>query len=205
MTSGQGAASVGHDLTGGRARRRLSARDWATAALTAIGEGGLAAVAVEPLAARLGTTKGSFYWHFANRQALIEAALRLWEEQHTGAIIAALDSEPDAESRLRRLFTFVVGASRDDVIEMALLATADHPLVAPVMRRVTERRVQYVASQYQELGLTLEEARSWALHAVGVYLGHIQLAHAAPGVLPAEPETWQQHLGQMLSVLVPQR
>lgn len=205
MNLEQDVASSGRTQTGRPARRRLSADDWATAALTAIGEGGLAALAVEPLAVRLGTTKGSFYWHFSNRQALIEAALRLWEEGHTEAIIAALDSEPDAEARLRKLFALVVGASRGDMIEVALLASADDPLVAPVMRRVTERRVQYVASQYEELGLVQAEARSWALLAVGVYLGHLQFAHAASGVLPAEPETWQQHLDQMLTVLVPQR
>ena len=39
---------------------RLSAEDWALAALDVIAEQGLAAVAVEPLARRLGVTKGSF-------------------------------------------------------------------------------------------------------------------------------------------------
>ncbi|MEO7478195.1 MAG: helix-turn-helix domain-containing protein, partial [Lysobacteraceae bacterium] len=41
---------------------RLSAADWAQAALDQLGEQGLAAVGVEPLARRLGVTKGSFYW-----------------------------------------------------------------------------------------------------------------------------------------------
>ena len=58
-------------------RGRLSADDWAEAALDLIAEQGVAAVAVEPLARRLGVTKGSFYWHFADlptyRSALIEA------------------------------------------------------------------------------------------------------------------------------------
>src|SRR5690349_9457645 len=88
---------------GGAARQRLTAQDWADAALTAIGEGGLAAVAVEPLAARLGATKGSFYWHFANRDALIEAALERWEEVGTEAVITEAEAEPDPTGRLRRL------------------------------------------------------------------------------------------------------
>src|SRR5260370_1248821 len=57
-------------------QRRLTRDDWITAALRAIADGGLAAVGVEPLAARLGATKGSFYWHFENRDALLEAAIR---------------------------------------------------------------------------------------------------------------------------------
>src|SRR5690606_6770697 len=54
---------------------RLSAEDWAQAALDLIAEHGVASVAVEPLARRLGVTKGSFYWHFPSRDALLQAAL----------------------------------------------------------------------------------------------------------------------------------
>ena len=48
----------------------LSANDWAEAALSAIAARGIEGVAIEPLARELGVTKGSFYWHFANRNAL---------------------------------------------------------------------------------------------------------------------------------------
>ena len=54
---------------------RLSADDWSAAALQQIGEQGVPALAVEPLARRLGVTKGSFYWHFPTRDALLQAAL----------------------------------------------------------------------------------------------------------------------------------
>src|SRR5215208_5411903 len=85
-------------------RPRLSADDWAQAALVALGEGGLSAVAIERLATQLGTTKGSFYWHFPNRRALIDAALARWEQRRTEAVIAGMESEPDPRQRLRRLF-----------------------------------------------------------------------------------------------------
>src|SRR3546814_18257468 len=52
---------------------RLSAEDWAQAALDLIAEHGVAAVAVEPLARRLGVTKGSFYWHFpSDRKSVVQ-------------------------------------------------------------------------------------------------------------------------------------
>ncbi|WP_165367545.1 TetR/AcrR family transcriptional regulator, partial [Phytoactinopolyspora endophytica] len=180
-----------------------SADDWAQAALTAIREGGLKSVAVEPLAARLGTTKGSFYWHFTNRHALVEAALQLWEQEHTEALIAHIEADADPAVRLRRLFALVVGYSRSDSTEVALMATADDPLVAPVMRRVTERRVSYVASLFEELGVPADQARGRALLAVSVYLGHVQLAHAAPDTLPTGPEEWQRHIDDMSDALLP--
>ena len=77
-------------------QRRLTREDWITAALGAIADGGLAAVGVEPLAARLGTTKGSFYWHFENRDALLEAAIGRWEKETTTDVIAEITASHDA-------------------------------------------------------------------------------------------------------------
>ncbi|MGW7055426.1 TetR/AcrR family transcriptional regulator [Streptomyces sp. NPDC054887] len=167
---------------------RLSARDWADAALAAIAEGGLAAVAVEPLAVRLGTTKGSFYWHFANREALIEAALARWAETATEAAITEIDGEPDPAVRIRRLFTEATASAVDDPLEVSLLATASHPQVAAALRRVTERRVDYVTRLFADLGFPEPEARRRGLLAYSVYLGHTQLGHAAPSVLPRGDE-----------------
>jgi AcrR family transcriptional regulator len=44
---------------------------------------------------RLGATKGSFYWHFADREALVEAALADWEHSHTAAVIAEIETSSD--------------------------------------------------------------------------------------------------------------
>ncbi|NGN62685.1 TetR/AcrR family transcriptional regulator [Streptomyces sp. A7024] len=166
-------------------KQRLTAQDWADAALTAMGEGGLAAVAVEPLAARLGTTKGSFYWHFANRAALIDAALARWEETGTEAVIDRIEAEPDPERRLRTLFAVAKAEAAEDPLELSLLATADHPQVAAVLRRVTERRVAYVAGLFEQLGFPPEEARHRGFLAYTSYLGHIQLARAVPEAIPS--------------------
>ncbi|MFE9646792.1 TetR/AcrR family transcriptional regulator [Streptomyces sp. NPDC006365] len=170
-------------------KARLSARDWADAALAAIGEGGgLAAVAVEPLAARLGATKGSFYWHFGNREALIEAALTRWIEADTEEIITAVETEPDPEKRLRRLFTEITKPDTADPLEVSLLASTDHPQVAAALRQVTERRIGYLTGLFTELGFAEDEARRRGLMAYSFYLGHTQLGHAVPSALPSREE-----------------
>ena len=61
-------------------RSKLSAGDWEQQALELIAEKGIRAVAVESLARRMGVTKGSFYWHFPNRDALLEQSLLRWEK-----------------------------------------------------------------------------------------------------------------------------
>lgn len=184
-------------------RRRLSPEDWTEAALDAIGEVGLAGVAVEPLAARLGATKGSFYWHFRDQRALVEAALERWEQERTEAVIAEADGEPDPTGRMRRLFDLTLGIGRADRVELALLANVEDPVVAPVLRRVTDRRIGYVASLYEQLGLEPTDARGWASIAVSVHLGQVQLAHAAPEALPRDGEPWERHLARLGQALLP--
>src|SRR5207245_3767064 len=108
----------------------LMPADWARAAFRAIARGGVDAVAVEPIAAELGATKGSFYWHFKNRGALIEAALDEWEQRLTDDVIEELDRESDPARRLKNLFAaaFELGA-RERAAEIALLANPDPPSV----------------------------------------------------------------------------
>lgn len=168
-------------------RKRLSASDWTAAALDALSSGGVAAVAVEPLAARLGATKGSFYWHFASRDALIEAVLQRWESTETDDVIALVETEPDVRTRLRNLLAVALGGPGDRAgarVELALQATADHVLVAPVLSRVTRRRLDYLAGLFSDLGFAPGEARRRSLLAYTAYLGHAQLAHATPDAVP---------------------
>ncbi len=174
-----------------RERKRLTVRDWTAAALTAIADGGLAAVAVEPLAASLGTTKGSFYWHFTNRDALLEAALQEWERTDTDEVITLVEAETDVRRRLHTLLVVAVGSHTEHAgnrIELALQATATHPLVAPVLARVTRRRLDYLAEQFAALGFPPEGARQRSLLAYTAYLGHAQLVHAAPDSAPSGAE-----------------
>jgi AcrR family transcriptional regulator len=188
-------------------RKQLSADDWAAAALEALARGGLAAVAVEPLAKALGTTKGSFYWHFADRDALVRATLETWERRDTDSVIAAVEDSSDARERLRRLLRLVLGAVGDGPgggagsVELALQASATHPLVSPVLARVTERRLDYLTALFSELGLTRPRARDRALLAYTTFLGHAQLAHASPGLLP-QGRASTTHVDQVVDLLV---
>ena len=165
-------------------RTRLSAGSWAAAALDALISDGVAAVAVEPLAVRLGATKGSFYWHFANRDALLSAALELWEARYNESLEAA-DEQPDPARRLAFLFADVVSAADDERSgEINLLAAAEHPLVGPVVRRVAARRTDYLIDLFRQMGYSLGEARRRGLLAHQVYLGYLEMAARLPELLP---------------------
>ena len=64
---------------------RLSRDDWLDAAFQAVVEGGFDKVRVLGLAATLGVTRGSFYWHFDDHAELIGALLARWRERELAA------------------------------------------------------------------------------------------------------------------------
>jgi AcrR family transcriptional regulator len=177
------------------AETKLSAADWEAAALDALADSGLAGVAVEPLARRLGVTKGSFYWHFADREALLAAALARWETGHTDRIIDAAEDVRDPRERLRRLIGRVVAGGRSDRIHIAL-ATARHALVRETLARATQRRLAYLESCYAALGQSRSEARRSALIAYAAYIGVVHLRVEAPREFPtgAALDAYVEHL-----------
>ena len=175
---------------GRRARgTRLSAHAWEKAALAALASGGLAAVAVEPIARRLKVTKGSFYWHFANRDVLLRAALRRWEDASTNAIIAAVAQVGDPLRRLEALFSTVMpGAARERSLERAIFDAASHRLVGPTLRRVSRRRIDYLAECFSALGFLPEVARHRAVLTYSAYVGATRLVRDAGGAFPRGEE-----------------
>ncbi len=163
-------------------------------------------MAVEPLAKSLGTTKGSFYWHFTDRNALLEATLELWERRDTDRVLAGIDETQDVATRLHHLLRFAFLSVREDAaggagaIELALQAHASHPLVAPTLARVTARRVAALSRLYVELGLSRTRARDRALLAYTSFLGHAQMARATPELLP-EGRAFARHVDQVIGAL----
>jgi hypothetical protein len=79
--------------------------------------------------------------------------------------------------QLRLLFKSVAELAARDRIELALLATANHPTVRPVLDRATRRRVDFAARLFRRLGVSPAQARRRALLADSVYLGYAQLVH----------------------------
>jgi AcrR family transcriptional regulator len=161
---------------------RLSAQDWARAALKAIANGGLAAVAVEPLARTLGVTKGSFYAHYRNRDELITAALTEWARSHGDQGLAELAAITDPAQRLRELLTTVVHAVQPlaPSVHLSLLGDRNDPRVRDAVRRVNQARLELLARTYRELGLPPDRAASRARVAYAAILGLLHLAQTDP-------------------------
>jgi AcrR family transcriptional regulator len=180
---------------------RASKESWAEAALRALTEGGVEAVAVEPLARGLGVTKGSFYWHFENREALLVAALELWEARGTTAIVDELSAIASPAERLRSLFRRVSDVAKG-APSHAALASSHEPLVQRTLKRVATTRLSFLTECYEQLGLSPKPARRRALLAYAAYLGIMQVIRESPGELgtAADRDAYTAHV---IETLVP--
>jgi AcrR family transcriptional regulator len=165
-----------------RPRRRLHREDWIDAALEAIVRGGLGAVRVEPLAARLGVTKGSFYSHFSSRDELIEAALASWEGSRSDAGLERFAEIEDPAERLRQMLgaalTFTESGAGS--VHVSLLSELGDPRVRAAVRRVTEARLGLLRQSYRQLGYSRRRAEHRARLAYAAYRGLLQMAREAP-------------------------
>lgn len=134
---------------------RLDRGRFLDAAFTVLCESGWQDVRISTLCTRLGVTKGSFYWHFESREALLVALLAQWEGAGTDAIIATVEAtRREPAERLRLLMhTVFAESARTDRIEAAIRAwAAADPQAAATVARVDARRLAYVRGLLEATG-----------------------------------------------------
>jgi AcrR family transcriptional regulator len=136
----------------------MSGRDeWIEAAAAALADGGVEAVRVEAVARQLGVTKGSFYWHFADRPALLGTLLERWE---AGAL-AELETAGRASRPEERIAALLRGMARpgSGIADAEVFAWARHDRsVAERVSEVERARVVFLKEQLGMMGAPLADA-----------------------------------------------
>lgn len=137
---------------------KLTRQDWVDQALQTLSESGVEAVRVEPLAKLMGVTKGSFYWHFKNREALLTALLQEWITIQTNGIIEQVEAMGgDAIAKL--LYLFELAVEDDGKVENAIRAWATNsPKIAAALADVDQRRLDYTKDLFLQVGFDPFEA-----------------------------------------------
>ena len=146
-----------------QSKPRLTRQDWIDAAIEQLVKQGIGAVGIEPLAARLGVTRGSFYHHFADREELLRAMLDYWAEHWSRSIrlqIAGLGLDPSTT-----LFALMKAIRNHRAAEhdAPFRAWALHdPLARAVVQQVDEARLGFIRSQFDALGFADLDAENRA-------------------------------------------
>ena len=135
-------------------------------ALAVMAAEGVEAVRVEPLARALEVTKGSFYWHFVDRRALLDSVLVQWERLATEGVIERVEAAYDAPAERLRELTRIVFL-RGGRLDRAIRAWAAHDeSAAKAIARVDAKRYEFVRGLLEEHGLSsrLAEVRARLLY-----------------------------------------
>ena len=128
---------------------------------------GIDHVRVDLLAQRLGVTRGSFYWHFKDREELLRRVLQAWRETATENLTVRLESaHEDPLEQLRDVLSLPFrgrAAARAARIELAIRAWARRDQMARfAVDEADASRIGYIAQVFSSLGFPVMEARSRA-------------------------------------------
>jgi AcrR family transcriptional regulator len=177
-------------------KHKLDKTDWLRAARRALLRGGSAAVRVEPLAAKLKVTKGSFYWHFRDRAELLETIMREWELETTEqlAIAAAHDDVQAGLQALlieigRRVVASERGEAPSDAAIFAWSATAPE-----IARRVSRVEAQRLAFLERVTGSPQRAELAYLC-----YLGFVERRRRVPGMSERFTAVMESMLGLVMA------
>jgi AcrR family transcriptional regulator len=175
----------------------LQPEDWIRAAYSQLSSHGIETVRVEILARDLGATKGSFYWHFKDREDLLRRVLQHWEEEE----IRWLEEAAGLHSGAAAGWAHFIARCADPGharLEAALYAWSrqDERIASRVAAIETKRR-WHIVSVFRHVGFAPLSAEKWSEVAWLVCLGWIDKATRDPEFRPDHRE-----LEEFLSPLI---
>jgi AcrR family transcriptional regulator len=149
---------------------------WVDAALQALAQGGPEAVRIEALAVSLGVSKGGFYWHFADRRALLGEMLDTWERTGTEDIIDRVDSRSaDPRAKVQRLFE--LSSSADFAVELAIRDWSRRDGdVAARLHQIDNRRMGYLRSLFGQFCADEDDVEARSMLAYSLLIGSYFIA-----------------------------
>lgn len=162
-------------------RTQLDRNDWIEAAIEVLADQGVSGLRVEVLAKNFGVTKGSFYWHFKDRQDLLDAVLQVWKEGRLRDIEKQATAAPGRELEQIHHVIDVYSAVRNRKgisIELAVRDWARHDArVSAVVEEVDAYRLECTRKLFLRLGLSDDEAHARSLLVFAYVFGHSLMAY----------------------------
>ena len=146
---------------------------WIAAAYDMLIEGGVEAVKILPLAKRLRLSRTSFYWHFQDREALLAALVKHWQDKNTGNLIRQTElPAPTIAAALLNLFDcWISPALFDSRLEAAMRdwARTDAAL-GEAFADADARRTTAIRAMFERHGFGGDEAD---IRASAIYLTQV--------------------------------
>lgn len=163
---------------------RLKRDDWLRLGLRTLAAEGPGALKVAPMAATLGVSRGSFYWHFRDLADFKRQLLAGWRARSTDRVIRDLNARKAGPDRLNDLMHGALGAKRDRLEQAVRRWAAEDAGVARAVAANDARRIDYIAKLLTESGVSRVTARHRATFLYWAYLGQAAVAAPRHGAMP---------------------
>ena len=138
----------------------LGKSDWIGAALDFLMREGVEAVQITRLAKALEVSRGSFYWHFADRQNLLDCVLDEWRAANLPVIEKELARADSLSEGILAFFAiWEINAQFSAQLDHAVRDWARlEGAVLDVVRREDAQRIGTIAAMFQRFGFDADEA-----------------------------------------------
>lgn len=154
----------------------LQPNDWLRAAASRLASDGVESIRVELLARDIGVSKGSFYWHFRDREDLLFQLLGQWENEEVSWIEAAVTGVHSAPSRWVRFINRCTVPDRFR-LEAGIRSWArKEPGVAFRVATIEKCRASYLEAILREIGFTPMAAAQWSDLVLLTHVGWVDRA-----------------------------
>lgn len=157
---------------------RGSESAWIDAAYRALVSGGVDAVKIMPLARGLRLSRTSFYWHFPDREALLDALVRRWRDQNTGNLIhqTELAAGNISEAVLHLFDCWVTPDLFDARLDFAIRTWAQsNPTLRSVLAEADAERTDAIRLMFLRHGYSPDQADIRATTIYLTQMGYIAL------------------------------
>ncbi len=156
---------------------------WLQAAYDMLVESGVEAVKVMPLAKALGLSRTGFYWHFEDREALLEALLQMWEAKNTGNLVR--QTQAYAETITEAMFNLYDCWLDDDLFDARLDRAVrgwahNDPMVQARIDRADAQRKAAIMAMFQRFDYSAAQAEARAMTVLYTQVGYISMRVEEP-------------------------
>jgi len=148
----------------------LTKDDWLTQAMELLRTQGVGGVRVLTLAKSLKISRGSFYWHFHDRQDLLDHMLDWWDREMTDTVIRYVSKiNGKAQKRILALGEFVVRNNMNRYDSAIRTWAEGDRKAATVLERVMKKRLATMTDLFREAGFSKAEATTRG-HLLAIYI-----------------------------------
>jgi AcrR family transcriptional regulator len=148
----------------------LQPEDWIRAAFTRLSGEGIDAVRIELLARDLGVSKGSFYWHFQDREELLGRMFDRWENDENSWLDETVIT-PKAAARWARFVRHCTDPQLARLESAMRTWSRRDERIATRISAIEKKRIAHISSVLRAIGFAAAAAESWAEITLLVYLG----------------------------------